>query len=57
MLRGLLLDFHGTVVEDDDAIIEAVAGEVAAGAAWAGRPVAYEIRSLAGLAQAVSRQT
>ena len=33
MLRGLLLDFYGTVVEDDDAIIEAIAGRVAAGSA------------------------
>ena len=33
MLRGLLLDFYGTVVEDDDAIIGAIAARVAAGAA------------------------
>ncbi|GAA4446078.1 HAD family hydrolase [Phytohabitans houttuyneae] len=36
MVRGLLLDFYGTVVEDDDAIIEAVGARVAAGAS---RPV------------------
>jgi 2-haloacid dehalogenase/putative hydrolase of the HAD superfamily len=33
VFRGLLLDFYGTVVEDDDAIIEAIAGRVAAGSA------------------------
>ena len=33
MVRGLLLDFYGTVVEDDDAIMAAIAGRVAAGAA------------------------
>lgn len=32
MIRGLLLDFYGTVVEDDDAIMETIAGRVAAGA-------------------------
>lgn len=32
MIRGLLLDFYGTVVEDDDAIIEAIGARVAAGA-------------------------
>ncbi|RKR92163.1 2-haloacid dehalogenase/putative hydrolase of the HAD superfamily [Micromonospora pisi] len=33
MLRGLLLDFYGTVVEDDDDIMAAIAGRVAASAA------------------------
>jgi 2-haloacid dehalogenase/putative hydrolase of the HAD superfamily len=47
VIRGLLLDFYGTVVEDDDATMMAIATEVAAGAsavvapgevmaAWAG---------------------
>ena len=33
MLRGLLLDFYGTVVEDDDAVMAAIAARVAAHAA------------------------
>jgi 2-haloacid dehalogenase len=33
VLRGLLLDFYGTVVEDDDAVIAGIAERVAAGAA------------------------
>ena len=33
MLRGLLLDFYGTVVEDDDDAVDAIAAQVAAGAA------------------------
>ncbi|SCG56870.1 HAD family hydrolase [Micromonospora halophytica] len=32
MVRGLLLDFYGTVVEDDDALVAAIAARVAAGA-------------------------
>jgi 2-haloacid dehalogenase len=32
VIKGLLLDFYGTVVEDDDAIMQAIAGQVAAGA-------------------------
>ncbi|MEU8283928.1 HAD family hydrolase [Micromonospora sp. NPDC048905] len=32
MIKGLLLDFYGTVVEDDDAIMQAIADQVAAGA-------------------------
>ncbi|TDB75230.1 hypothetical protein [Micromonospora sp. KC723] len=32
MVRGLLLDFHGTVVEDDDALVAAIAAQVAADA-------------------------
>ena len=36
MIRGLLLDFYGTVVEDDDAVMALVAAHVAAHAA---RPV------------------
>ncbi|MEU8328638.1 HAD family hydrolase [Micromonospora sp. NPDC048839] len=32
MIKGLLLDFYGTVVEDDDAIMQATADQVAAGA-------------------------
>ncbi|TDC78052.1 HAD family hydrolase [Micromonospora sp. KC606] len=32
MVRGLLLDFYGTVVEDDDAVVAAVAARVAADA-------------------------
>ena len=36
MIRGLLLDFYGTVVEDDDAVMELIAAHVAAHAA---RPV------------------
>ena len=32
VIRGLLLDFYGTVVEDDDAIMLAIAARVAAGA-------------------------
>jgi 2-haloacid dehalogenase/putative hydrolase of the HAD superfamily len=32
VITGLLLDFYGTVVEDDDAIMAAIAGRVAAGA-------------------------
>ncbi|WP_327041246.1 HAD family hydrolase [Micromonospora ureilytica] len=32
MIKGLLLDFYGTVVEDDDAIMQAIAEQVAAGA-------------------------
>lgn len=32
MVRGLLLDFYGTVVEDDDAIMEAISRAVVAGA-------------------------
>jgi 2-haloacid dehalogenase len=32
VIRGLLLDFYGTVVEDDDAIIDAIGARVAAGA-------------------------
>jgi 2-haloacid dehalogenase len=32
VIRGLLLDFYGTVVEDDDSIMEAIAARVAAGA-------------------------
>jgi 2-haloacid dehalogenase/putative hydrolase of the HAD superfamily len=32
VIRGLLLDFYGTVVEDDDAIIDEIAEQVAAGA-------------------------
>ncbi|WP_326557063.1 HAD family hydrolase [Micromonospora sp. NBC_01796] len=33
MIRGLLLDFYGTVVEDDDMIVAEIADRVAAGAA------------------------
>ncbi|GIJ46044.1 hypothetical protein Val02_29300 [Virgisporangium aliadipatigenens] len=33
MVKGLLLDFYGTVVEDDDSVVEAVAARVAASAA------------------------
>ncbi|MGW4467575.1 HAD family hydrolase [Micromonospora sp. NPDC004704] len=33
MIRGLLLDFYGTVVEDDDLIVAEIADRVAAGAA------------------------
>jgi len=33
VIRGLLLDFYGTVVEDDDSTMMAIATEVAAGAA------------------------
>jgi 2-haloacid dehalogenase len=29
-IRGLLLDFYGTVVEDDDSVMAAIAGQVAA---------------------------
>jgi 2-haloacid dehalogenase len=32
VLRGLLLDFYGTIVEDDDASVAAIAAQVAAGA-------------------------
>jgi 2-haloacid dehalogenase len=32
VLRGLLLDFYGTVVEDDDDVVDAVAKQVATGA-------------------------
>jgi 2-haloacid dehalogenase len=32
VIRGLLLDFYGTVVEDDDAVMLAIAARVAAGA-------------------------
>lgn len=32
VIKGLLLDFYGTVVEDDDAIMDAIAAQVAAGA-------------------------
>jgi 2-haloacid dehalogenase len=32
MINGLLLDFYGTVVEDDDAIMDEIADRVAAGA-------------------------
>ncbi|MFK3980840.1 HAD family hydrolase [Micromonospora sp. NPDC050397] len=32
MIRGLLLDFYGTVVEDDETIMDTIAGRVAAGA-------------------------
>lgn len=32
MIRGLLLDFYGTVVEDDDEVMAAIAARVAAGA-------------------------
>ncbi|MGC9665349.1 HAD family hydrolase [Planosporangium sp. 12N6] len=32
MPKGLLLDFYGTVVEDDDAVMDAIAEQVAAGA-------------------------
>lgn len=32
MIKGLLLDFYGTVVEDDDAIMQAIADQVAADA-------------------------
>lgn len=32
MIKGLLLDFYGTVVQDDDAIMQAIAARVAAGA-------------------------
>ena len=38
MLRGLLLDFYGTVVEDDDEVMAAIAAQVAAGAAIAVSP-------------------
>lgn len=33
VIRGLLLDFYGTVVEDDDDVVEAIAAEVAGRAA------------------------
>ncbi|MEU8185429.1 HAD family hydrolase [Micromonospora sp. NPDC049047] len=33
MIKGLLLDFYGTVVEDDDTIMQAIADQVAADAA------------------------
>jgi len=36
VLKGLLLDFYGTIVEDDDAVMDAIAAEVAA---TASRPV------------------
>ncbi|GAB7037004.1 MULTISPECIES: HAD family hydrolase [Catenuloplanes] len=39
MIRGLLLDFYGTVVEDDDEVMAAIAARVAAGAT---RPVTPE---------------
>ncbi|MEV1143904.1 HAD family hydrolase [Micromonospora sp. NPDC049799] len=32
MVKGLLLDFYGTVVEDDDAVVADIAGQVARGA-------------------------
>jgi 2-haloacid dehalogenase len=32
VIKGVLLDFYGTVVEDDDAAMDAIAGRVAAGA-------------------------
>jgi len=35
VIKGLLLDFYGTVVEDDDAIMDAIAERVAAGASTA----------------------
>ncbi|GAB7051140.1 HAD family hydrolase [Catenuloplanes indicus] len=39
MVRGVLLDFYGTVVEDDDEVMTAIAARVAAGAT---RPVTPE---------------
>ena len=41
MIRGLLLDFYGTVVEDDDAVMLAIAARVAAGAG--GRATTAEV--------------
>jgi len=41
MIRGLLLDFYGTVVEDDDATMLAIAERVAAGSP--ARPTAHEV--------------
>jgi 2-haloalkanoic acid dehalogenase type II len=32
VIKGLLLDFYGTVVQDDDSIMEGIAAQVAAGA-------------------------
>lgn len=44
MIRGLLLDFYGTVVEDDDAIMLTIAARVAAGAG--GHTTAAEVMTL-----------
>lgn len=41
MIRGLLLDFYGTVVEDDDTTMLAIADRVAAGSP--GRPSGLEV--------------
>ncbi|WP_433359789.1 HAD family hydrolase [Actinoplanes sp. CA-142083] len=41
MIKGLLLDFYGTVVEDDDSTMLAIAGRVAAGSP--GRPTGEEV--------------
>jgi 2-haloacid dehalogenase len=53
VIRGLLLDFYGTVVEDDDAIIDAIGARVAAGAArpvGAGRVVEEWVKEFAAVA-------